>query len=269
MAVELKTFVKGVFCWADLNTTDPLGARKFYQDLFGWEVQEFPMPDGNGTYAMCSLGGKNVGGIAPLGEDARKMGAPPHWLNYIATDDVDAAARKVQELGGKIFAGPMTFEGMGRMAVVADPTGGVFALWKSANADSGEFGLGEPGHACWQELTTTDIEVAKAFYTKLFDYTLDPMPMAEGSTYYVIKTTDLEKPMEAGMMPNPPEMKDNPSAWGLYFAVTDCDATARKAVDLGGKILHGPENIPNIGRFAVLQDPQGAVFSILKGEPQS
>ncbi len=267
MAVEVKKFVKGVFCWAELNTPDPVGARAYYQKLFGWEVQEVPMP-GGGVYAMLSLGGKSVGGIAPLSEEARKMGAPPNWMSYIDAQDVDATASKAKELGGKVLAGPVTYEGMGRMAVLADPTGAVFALWKSAQPEQGEWGLGDPGHACWQELMTTDVEAAKAFYTKLFDYTTEAMDMAEEGTYTILKTTDPEKPMEAGMMAIRPDMGDVPPHWALYFAVADCDATAEKAASLGGKVHVPPTDIPKIGRFAVLQDPQGAVFSILKGEPQ-
>lgn len=255
---ELTTPVTNTFCWVELATTDPAAAKKFYSTLFGWELADMDMP-ASGTYTMASVGGKTVCGMMQLPEEAKKMGAPPHWLSYVATDDVAASVKKVTELGGSVFAGPMEV-GPGVMAVVSDPAGGVFAFWQPKQS-MGTWLYQERNALCWNELLTTDVDKAGKFYSGLFGWKADVMPMGDGSVYHVLKLGDKQV---GGMMAMPPMAAGAPSHWNAYFHVANADDFAKKVQELGGKVHSPPMDIPNVGRFAVLADPQGATFSVLQ-----
>jgi predicted enzyme related to lactoylglutathione lyase len=120
------TITTGTFVWNECGTTDVQSAKKFYTDLFDWKTREMDMGPG-GTYRILTREGKDAGGIGP-----QKKGAPVMWLSYIAVDDVDASAAKAGKAGGKVLEGGFDIPNIGRMAIVADPHGAVFALYKSA-----------------------------------------------------------------------------------------------------------------------------------------
>ncbi len=120
--------VSGTFCWADLSTPDPAKAIEFYSGLFGWKFGSSEH-DSSG-YLHIKNGEQFIGGLPPVAH--RRAGTPPHWLSYIQVDDVDATATKAEQLGGKLYLAPMSMEGVGRMSVIADPQGAVFAIFKSA-----------------------------------------------------------------------------------------------------------------------------------------
>jgi len=115
------------------------------------------------------------------------------------------------------------------------------------------------GAFSWCELLTSDVAAAKAFYTKLFGWETEEMSVP-GMTYTVIKAGGKEI---GGIMNVPPEAKGMPPAWGSYVTVDDVDRTAKAAEQLGGKILMPPQDIPDVGRFCVIQDPQGAVINAI------
>jgi uncharacterized protein len=255
---EIKKPIVNSFCWIELNTSDPAAARKFYGELFGWKMNEMEMPS-FGSYTMAMLGENTVAGMMKLADEAKKMGAPPHWLSYVAVDSAEKAAEKVKSLGGKVLMGPMDLKGPGIMAVAQDPTGGVFALWQST-AEMGTWLYQEKGSLCWNELATTNVDAAGKFYANLFDWKPEAMKM-DAMTYTIFKSGEGQR---GGMMPMPEMMKGAPTSWTAYFSVESADSTADKTKSLGGKVLNPPTDIPNIGRFAVLQDPQGAVFAVLQ-----
>lgn len=256
---EFTAPVRGRFCWVEGNLADPARATGFYGELFGWAFQEMPMP--GGTYRIAHVGGKHVAGLMTLPAEAKKMGAPPHWLSYVAVDDVAQSAERAKELGGKLLAGPMPV-GPGTMAVVQDPTGGVFALWHSVQS-MGTFLYGETSSLCWNELATTDVETAKKFYGALFGWTMKGHAMPDFE-YTVLESAGT---MVGGIMPQPAPMKGMPPTWSVYFAVDDCDATVARAGNLGGSVVVPPTDIPEVGRFAILTDREGAAFSIIKNAP--
>jgi predicted enzyme related to lactoylglutathione lyase len=120
--------VAGTLCWADLSTPDPKRASDFYSGLFGWQLISDPKdPSG---YLHIKNGEHFIGGVPPGAH--RKPGAPPHWLAYFQVDDVDASASQAKQMGANLYLAPMTMEGVGRMSVIADPQGAVFAIFKSA-----------------------------------------------------------------------------------------------------------------------------------------
>ena len=117
--------VPGTLCWADLSTTDQAGASKFYQAVFGWEIA--PGQDASG-YWHIKNGAEFIGGVPPA--ERRNPNVPPHWLLYFYVEDCDASAAKAKASGATIHMGPMTIEKVGRMAVVGDPQGAVFAVFQ-------------------------------------------------------------------------------------------------------------------------------------------
>jgi predicted enzyme related to lactoylglutathione lyase len=254
----------GAFCWIELSTTDVAAAKKFYGRLFDWTLTDAPMPLSDGTaYVMASSGGKNVAGIMNQPAEAKKMGAPPFWLSYVAVDDAAASAQKVAPLGGKVLMGPAVM-GPGKMALVQDPTGGVLALWQ-VQQPMGTFLFGEPNSMGWNELSSTNVDRAGSFYSGLFGWKLEIAKMP-GMDYVTFKNGD---ELAGGMMAQPKELAGAPSSWGVYFAVADADATAAKAKSLGATVIVPPTDIPTIGRFAVVLDPQGVAFSVIKFLPRA
>jgi predicted enzyme related to lactoylglutathione lyase len=257
----------GTFCWPELGTTDTKAAFAFYQELFDWSLREMPLPDGS-TYAMIKRGSDDAGAMYTLMEDMVKQGIPPHWMSYVSVDDVDATAKKIEAAGGKVVMGPMDVKPdgkmlIGRMAVAQDPEGATFSIWQ-AGMHIGATVVGEPGALCWNELFTRQSDAALRFYQAVFGWGAMPMPMGDGPPYQMVTVNGQPA---AGIMTMQPGM-DFPPHWLVYFAVDDCDRRVAKAKAAGGAVLHGPQDVPSIGRFAILQDPQGAVFAIIRLEPR-
>ena len=120
-----------------------------------------------------------------------------------------------------------------------------------------------PGAFSWSELTTPDPQAAGEFYGALFGWTVEPMQMPD-SVYRVIKLGDTAV---GGIMTTPPAAAGMPPAWGCYVTVADADATAKRCIELGGKVVVGPQDVPGVGRFAVILDRQGAALNIIAYTP--
>lgn len=248
----------GTFSWPELATTDQPGAKKFYSALLGWDMNDNEMGPGE-TYTMIMLKDRNVGALYNMRKEERSMGIPPHWNSYVTVESADAAAAKAKSLGATLLAEPFDVMDVGRMAIIQDPAGAVFCVWQ-AKKHIGAGVLGETGSLVWTELLTTDVAKAQPFYTGLFGWKAEAMPM--GPMTYTIWKNGSEQ--AGGMMQITKEMGPMPSNWMVYFGVDDVDASAARATSLGGTIVVPPTDIPNIGRFAVIMDPQGAAFSIFK-----
>ena len=122
-----------------------------------------------------------------------------------------------------------------------------------------------PGAFSWSELSSPDPKAAAEFYGALFGWTFDAMQMQEpGSVYHVIKLGDVAV---GGIMNTPPGAAGMPPMWGCYVTVADADATAKRCVELGSKVIVAPTDIPNVGRFAVILDKQGAAMSVIAYKP--
>jgi uncharacterized protein len=250
--------VPGSFCWPELSTTDQKGAVAFYRSLFGWGVNDQPMGPGE-TYSMFQMRDRSVGAAYSMRAEERQLGIPPHWGSYIAVKSADDAAKRAEELGGKVLAAPFDVMDAGRMAVIQDPTGAVFMVWQG-NKHSGAQVLNEPGALCWTELSTRDTKAAAKFYTQLFGWTAKTSGAETGMEY--TEFSNQGRP-GVGMMQMPAHMPASvPPFWLPYFQVADCDASTGKATELGGKVTMPPMDIPNTGRFSVISDPQGAVLAM-------
>jgi predicted enzyme related to lactoylglutathione lyase len=260
---EITKHEPGMFCWSDLGTTDVAAAKKFYSAIFGWSYQDDPMgPDQ--VYSRALVDGKDVCAIYAQQQEQAKMGIPPHWASYIAVTSADDAEAKAGQFGGKAAMPAFDVFDAGRMTVVMDPSGAAIGAWQ-AGKHIGARVSGEPGTLCWTELMTNNIDAAGRFYCGVFGWSPEAMPMPSG-TYTVFKASD--KPA-AGMMAFPPEMQGIPPHWMVYFQVAGADATVAQATSLGAKVYAPPQDIPGVGRFAVLADPQGVAFAILQPAPQA
>jgi len=255
---ETPDYKPGTFCWVELATSDGEAAKKFYTELFGWTANDNPMgPDM--VYTMLQLNGKDVGALYKMQSEMTSQGIPPHWLSYASVNSADDSAAKAKELGGTLMKGPFDVMDFGRMAVIQDPTGAVFALWQPGT-QKGAGVVNVPNSLCWNELATPDTAKAGEFYTELFGWAKDTKDMG-GMSY----TSFMNGDRPAGGMYSPtPEMGEIPPNWLAYFAVDDADAKLAKANELGATTIAPAMDIPGVGRFAVIQDPQGAVFGIIK-----
>jgi uncharacterized protein len=248
----------GTFCWPELATTDQKAAVAYYGALFGWDVNEQPIGPTE-TYSIFQLHGRDSGAACSLRPEEQQHGIPPHWNAYVAVKSADETATRAQELGGTVLAAPFDVMESGRMAVIQDPTGATFCVWQ-AKQHVGIRVKNEAGALCWTELATRDTKRAEAFYTQLFGWT--PKHSAPGSGMEYTEFSIDGQP-GVGMMPMP-EMVPSfvPSYWMPYFQVANVDASATKGKELGGDLKVPPTDISNAGRFAVLTDPQGAMFAI-------
>jgi predicted enzyme related to lactoylglutathione lyase len=267
---EVTSHAPGSFCWIELNTSDPAAAKKFYSGLFGWEAEDMPAgPDM--VYTMLKIRGLEVGAMCGLQPEQKAHGVPPHWMSYVAVESADDAAKKAASLGGSLLADAFDVMDVGRMAIIQDPLGATFCVWQ-AKAHIGAKLVGDVGAFGWDELWTTDRKKAAEFYTGLFGWQTkggelsmaaqaDSHSVGDAGVY--VEISNAGQPI-GGMMEITPDMGPVPPNWLPYLMVEDCNAIANKAAASGGKLFVPPTDIPNVGRFSVIADPQGAMFAIIK-----
>ena len=255
---EVTSHSHGAPSWADLATTDPAAALAFYTALFGWEDDPQPMGT-DAFYHMQKLNGLEAAAIFQQMDQEREQGIPPHWNTYITVDDVDSIAQQAVELGGAVIFGPFDVFEAGRMAFIQDPQGAVFAAWQPRQHIGARVKF-EPGALTWNEILTTDSKAGADFYCRLLG--LEQENAMEGMDYTLLKANGTEV---AGVMQITPEMGSFPPHWGVYFDVVDVDRAVAQVQSLGGSVLVPGTDIPGIGRFAALMDPQGAAFNVFKG----
>lgn len=239
--------------WVDLGSSDVAGAKRFYSELFGWDADTMEDPNAGG-YTIFKQGDKSIAGLGPL----QMEGQPTAWATYVYVDDAKAVADKVAAGGGSTLVPPMDVMGQGTMAVFMDPQGGAFCVWQPAEHTGADL-FNEPVSLAWNEYATRDVDKAKSFYGAVFGWDGDTHAWGP-TTYTEFKAADkvIAGMREMGAM-DPAEM---PPHWLAYFSVADTDATVAKATALGGKVLAPAMDI-DAGRFAVLADPQGAVFAVI------
>jgi len=242
----------GEFCWAELHTSDGEAAKKFYADLFGWHSNEIPMGEGQPPYIIAEVGGRQAAGIYQNTE------VPPAWLAYVCVASADEMTAKAKDLGATPTSDPFDVFDLGRMCVIRDPEGAHFALWQPGKHVGTQVG-GEQGAPTWVELQTRQRAAAVEFYTKLFGWKAKESP-----EYVEMHAGDRGV---GGMMTMPEGVPaEVPPHWMIYFWVDDVDASVQKATAGGASTHVPPMDIPNVGRFAVLMDPQGASFALFKAK---
>ncbi|KAF0242603.1 MAG: hypothetical protein FD180_3833 [Planctomycetota bacterium] len=243
------------FCWHELKAPDRKAARAFYGGLFGWKFQDHDMGPA-GVYTGIMIGDRGIGGICDV-----QKGAPPHWISYVTTDNVDDAAVRATRAGGKVLMPAMDIPETGRFTVVQDPQGALICPWKGLQPSRPD-GPFAPGAFCWNELVSPDIGKAKQFYGELFGWTHKDVPMPMSGNYTLLQSEGTDV---GGMFPKPPGAP-GPAAWIGYVHVTDVDASSTQVKKLGGKLWSEPMDIPNVGRFSVCADSAGATFALYKAK---
>ena len=255
---EVTGHAPGTPSWFELMTTDAKGAVDFYGALFSWvdDPQQISETD---LYHMQKLNGLESAAIYQQPQEERDLGIPPHWNTYFTVSNVDEVVAKVEQAKGSLLFGPMDVFTAGRMAMLQDRQGAAFAVWQPQD-HIGVRVKGEPGAIMWNELLTSDPEDAIDFYRGMLG--VDSAAMDGPMEYTMLKAAGTDV---AGVMRITEEMGPVPPNWMVYFGVANVDDSCEKAVSLGAVLLmHGPD-IPGIGRFATIQDPQRAVFSIFAG----
>ncbi len=244
----------GEFCWINILTPRPAEAQAFFGKLLGWTYLEIP-----GLGHRVQVGGRDIGGMWDLAAPNTPPGTPPGIGVMVKVESADATVKKVISLGGKAKPAFDIME-QGRMAECFDPNGAQFDIWEPKKSHGNEADSSLHGSPSWHETMTTDVGRATAFYTALFGWTAEVMPM-EGFAYTSFRLGD---EFVAGMMAITPEMGPIPPHWAVYFTVADVDRTAREADALGATRCVPVQDIPGVGRFCGLTSPQGVIFYVIK-----
>lgn len=243
----------GQFTWYELTTPDVDAAKRFYAKFTNWGTQAF-----DSTYTMFTTGGAPVAGIFRLNDEMRSQGVPPNWMPYIEAGDVDATAQQAASLGGAVVVPPSDIPDTGRFAVIRDPEGAVFGLYKSSRPAGGWDGKPVVNRFSWHELMSTDYPKAFAFYQRLFGWdNQGEMDMGGGMMYLMFGKGG----MYGGMYNRTPDMANVPPFWLLYINVKDVGKALDAAVKAGATVVRGRIPIPG-GTIAILADPQGAGFAL-------
>lgn len=253
----------GSFCWIELATSDQAAAKSFYSALFGWIAFDAPMgPDA--AYTIFRLEGRDAAAAYKMFPEQRSQGVPPNWLLYVSVTNADDAAKRAKEAGGTVLKDAFDVGDSGRMAVLQDPTGAVFAVWQS-NKNQGIGIAHVDGTLCWADLSTPDPQRASKFYSGLFGWQMLTEDEDPEHQYLHIKNG---KHFIGGIPPAKFHSPKAPAHWLAYILTSNCDTAADKAKRLGGQVYLPPTTVENVGRMAVVADPQGAVFALFQHTPR-
>ncbi len=254
--------MQGSFIWYELMSADTAAATAFYGAVVGWEAK--PQGEPHGDYTIFSVPGFEIGvaGMMAINPDMACSGARPGWIGYIAANDVDATVAEIVATGGRLLKGPEDIPGgIGRFAVVNDPHGAVFCLFRP-NMPEGPLPAsaapGSQGTFGWRELYAGNREADFAFYSRLFGWEKSLAVDMGGMGIY--QCFDLKGQGLGGMMTATPDM--GPPTWNYYINVDGIEAAAARVAAAGGKVLHGPQEVPGGSFILNCLDREGALFSL-------
>lgn len=244
----------GQFCWYELTTPDVDASKRFYTRFTGWGTQAFDK-----DYNMFTTGGVPIAGVFRLNDEMRSNGVPPNWMPYVESDNVDDTVAKAKSLGGKVMAGPDDIPGTGRFAVVRDPQGATFGVYRSTRQSGGWDGKNVVDRFSWHELMTSDYQKAFDFYSALFGWNrTTAMDMGGGNMYQLFGQGEAQY---GGMFNKMPGMESMPPFWLVYIHVDDVGKAVEIATKNGAFVQRERMEIPG-GTIAILGDPQGAGFAL-------
>lgn len=248
----------GRIIWHDLISDQPAASRRFYEELFGWEFEAvgnvFNL-GGEDAYSLIRHNGRLIGGMVNQASLKRQAEDISQWVVLMSVSDVDSAADQFAANGGTVLTPPTDIAGRGRMAIVVDPQGALLALLETAEGDPARQ---EPGYGdfLWNELWTTDLDNAAAFYTRLTGFSARNAGTDNGA-YRVLQSGDQAT---LGMMQHP--FADKRPVWVTYIRVEDPAAITQRVASLGGKVYVPAQNRPLGGQVALIADPSGAGIAL-------
>ncbi|VXB98249.1 Glyoxalase [Arthrobacter sp. 9V] len=251
-----KHYSSGEPCWADLQTRDVAAAKTFYGRVFGWTFKDLPTPDGR-SYAQAFVKDQLVAVIAPQNPMQEVAGTHGQWNIYISATDTEEIAEEAVQAGGKLQFGPEAVADTGVLAFIEPPGGGTTGIWQ-AGTHVGTHLFNEPGALAWAELLTPEPQAAVAFFQQLFRHEVTEYPQDDGGSYSTLMVNGDEV---AGVVP---AGEGDDAGWQIYFGVADLSKAAEAAVAAGGGLLVEPEDKPETGSLATIQDPQGGVLSLIQ-----
>jgi len=244
----------GAPCWIDLFTSDLDQSRTFYGELFGWKASE--EAEDLGHYVNFTRDDVAVAGAMP---NDGSTGAPDSWTVYLSVPDVATTTAVAVENGGQAIVEPMPIADLGQMAVLSDAGGAVIGVWQPGTF-SGFGVLNETNAPSWFELHTRDFAETVEFYEKVFGWDVYSQGDSDEFRYSTLGEGDGQL---AGVMDAKSFLPDGvPAHWAIYFGTDDADATVARTVELGGQVIHAPEDTP-YGRLATCADVTGAMFRLL------
>lgn len=248
----------GAFTWYELMTTDLDAAQAFYGSVAGWGMRDAGAV--GMTYILASAGEVPVAGLMSLPAHLKDQSVPPHWLGYVAVDDVDATVAKVLQLGGSVHAPAADIPNVGRYAVVADPQGATFGLMRWLEAMAGpepeQMGKGRTG---WHELMAGQWEEVFPFYSALFGWEKGmAVEMGPMGVYQIFTFGGRDI---GGMMTKPAAVPV--PFWLYYINVDDIDAAVQRLEAGGGQVRNGPMEVPGGAWIVQATDAAGAMFAVV------
>lgn len=246
---------EGLFVWYECLTRDMDAAIAFYTEVVGWKTQ--PFGEGDHPYVMLVGSQGPLGGVMTVPHEPGTTSPPPQWMAHIQVQDVDATAALAKKLGGQIYKEPTDIPTVGRFAVLADPQGATFCVFKPNDAMP-PHDLSKDGEFCWNELLSSDSVAGSGFYTQLFPWKiLEEMDMGPMGKYRIFGIGE----QRLGGMMTTPKGSPMPPMWLFYASTSDLEAAIGRATRKGAKVLNGPMDVPG-GRIAQLADPQNAIFAL-------
>ncbi len=245
----------GKFVWADLFTTDPVAAQKFYSGLFGWTANTITQ-DGK-SYTIFSNGSRPVAGLAP--RPASASARPSRWISYIAVTDAAATLSLIKKASGQVRAEAREFLDRGTQGIIADNTGAVVGILQSTSGDSDD---DEPelGDWNWFQLYVKDPRSVAAFYREIFGYDVAADLRTERSNDFILSSGGLAR---AGVAPLPIR-DDAQSGWLGVIRVANIDEALTRTVTLGGEVLLTARPIAYESRFAIIADSTGGTVGLVE-----
>jgi predicted enzyme related to lactoylglutathione lyase len=243
----------GKVVWRDLLTNTPEASRRFYGELFGWEFEEPRLFVGVGSgdaYMLIRHNGELIGGMV----DTNALGKTENisqWITTISVADIDAAVDRVAGAGGKVVNAPESIGDRGRMAVIEDSTGALFAMIQTKEGDPADSEPAQDGWL-WDELWTSDVDSATGFYRAVIGFEYEDHGI-ENRDYRVLRYAD--KP-RAGVLKNP--FENERPVWVNYIRVEDPASVTAKVEGLGGRVLVEAQERPIGGEVAFIAGPSGA-----------
>jgi len=250
-----KQHIPGKFVWADLFTTDPVAATKFYSGLFGWTANSL-IQDGQ-VYTVFSNGSRPVAGLAPRPKSNSKR--PSRWVSYIAVEDIAATVKRIAKAGGQVRAEPREFPDRGIQAIIADNEGSTIGLLQSSSGDA----LDEepkPGDWNWFELFVKEPKAVAAFYQKVISYEMAPDTRTKRTNDYLLSSDGRPR---AGVAPMPAR-EDAKAGWLGVIRVANMDESIARVTKLGGEILLEPRPAEYESRFAIIADSTGGTIGLVE-----